>query len=84
MRKNISYQLSLQNSISESIWLLNEVSDDKTTIMIPHRLGITKFADEIILMKYGQVIEKGSHEELMDKHGEYRGMYEAQAEYYNI
>jgi ATP-binding cassette subfamily B protein len=50
--------------------LLNNVSKDKTTIMISHRLGIIKF------------IEKGSHEELMDNNGEYKNMYEAQADYY--
>ncbi|MGO5137596.1 ATP-binding cassette domain-containing protein [Clostridium butyricum] len=43
--------------------LLNNVSNDKTTIMISHRLGITKFADTIIVMKDGKIIEKGSHEE---------------------
>lgn len=62
--------------------LLNNVSNDKTTIMISHRLGITKFADTIIVMKDGKIIEKGSHEELMKNNGEYKNMYEAQADYY--
>lgn len=62
--------------------LLNNVSRDKTTIMISHRLGITKFADTIILMKNGRIIEKGSHEELMQNSGEYKNMYEAQAANY--
>ena len=62
--------------------LLNNVSRDKTTIMISHRLGISKFADTIILMKDGEIIEKGSHEELMQNNGEYKNMYEAQAAYY--
>ncbi|NMF07934.1 ABC transporter ATP-binding protein [Clostridium beijerinckii] len=62
--------------------LLNDVSMDKTTIMISHRLGITKFADRIIVMKEGKIIEQGSHEELMKNDGEYKHMYETQADYY--
>ena len=62
--------------------LLNNVSKDKTTIMISHRLGVTKFADTIILMKDGKIIEKGSHEKLINNNGEYKKMYEAQASYY--
>lgn len=62
--------------------LLNNVSRDKTTIMISHRLGISKFADTIILMKDGEIIERGSHEELMKNNGEYKNMYEAQAYFY--
>ena len=62
--------------------LLNNVSKDKTTIMISHRLGVTKFADTIILMKDGKIIEKGSHEKLINNNGEYKKMYEDQESYY--
>ena len=62
--------------------LLNNISKDKTTIMISHRLGVTKFADTIIVMKDGKISEKGSHEKLINNNGEYKKMYEAQASYY--
>ncbi len=62
--------------------LLNNVSKDKTTIMISHRLGVAKFADTIIVMKDGKIIENGAHEELIKNDGEYKNMYEAQANYY--
>lgn len=62
--------------------LLNNVSKDKTTITISHRLGVTKFADTIIVMKDGKIVEKGSHEELISNNSEYKKMYEAQASYY--
>ena len=62
--------------------LLNNISKDKTTIMISHRLGVTKFADTIIVMKDGKISEEGSHEKLINNNGEYKKMYEAQASYY--
>ncbi|MDU5723748.1 MAG: ABC transporter ATP-binding protein [Clostridium butyricum] len=62
--------------------LLNNTCKDKTTIMISHRLGITKFADRIIVMKEGKIIERGSHKELIKKNGEYKKLYESQAEFY--
>ena len=55
---------------------------DKTTIFISHRLGSTKLADEIIVIEDGGVIEKGTHEELMIKKGQYANMYESQRSWY--
>lgn len=43
----------------------------RTVIVIAHRLSTVRSADEILCMKEGKVVEKGSHEELMELNGEY-------------
>lgn len=53
---------------------------DKTMILISHRLSAIKDVDEIICMDKGQVIEKGSHEELITKRGFYRNLFKEQIE----
>lgn len=59
-----------------------QISRDKTTIFISHRLGSTKLADEIFVIGDGHVIEKGTHEQLMEIDGVYAGMYENQRSWY--
>ena len=59
-----------------------EISRGKTTLSITHRLGSTKGADRIFVLKNGTVAEEGSHEELMKKKGLYAKMYEGQKEWY--
>ena len=54
----------------------------RTTLFISHRLGSTKLADEILVMSDGQIVERGSHDELVAIHGQYAAMYEAQREWY--
>ncbi|KAJ3508580.1 hypothetical protein NLJ89_g5679 [Agrocybe chaxingu] len=52
----------------------------KTLIFVTHRFGhLTKYADRIICMKDGSIVEMGRHEELMQKRGEYANLYEIQA-----
>ncbi|MCL1829909.1 MAG: ABC transporter ATP-binding protein/permease [Oscillospiraceae bacterium] len=55
---------------------------DKTTIFISHRLASTKLADEILVIDEGRVIEKGTHEQLMEHRGFYHRMYESQQGWY--
>jgi ABC-type multidrug transport system fused ATPase/permease subunit len=55
---------------------------DKTTILISHRLGITAIVDRILVFKDGEIIEDGSHKELMKQNGHYAEMYRAQAQWY--
>lgn len=50
--------------------------------MISHRLGITRFADKIIVLQNGEIAETGSHIELMQLGGVYKNMYLAQANWY--
>ncbi|CAG7637832.1 putative multidrug resistance ABC transporter ATP-binding/permease protein YheH [Paenibacillus solanacearum] len=59
--------------------ILARRTGDKTTILISHRLGITSIVDRILVFSSGEIIEEGSHEELMALDGQYAKMYRAQA-----
>ncbi|MCL2212290.1 MAG: ABC transporter ATP-binding protein/permease [Oscillospiraceae bacterium] len=59
-----------------------ELTGDKTTILISHRLGITSVVDRILVFDEGKIVEDGSHEELMGQGGLYADMYKAQAKWY--
>lgn len=59
-----------------------EISKGSTTIFISHRLGSTKLADEIFVIGNGSILEKGTHNELMNKAGIYAQMYESQRGWY--
>lgn len=58
------------------------MSQGKTSIFISHRLASTRFCDRIIFLEDGEILEEGTHQELMDKGGAYFTMYEAQSAYY--
>lgn len=61
----------------------HEMTQGKTSIYISHRLSSTKFCDEVILMDDGEIIERGTHSELMDLDGRYAEMFNIQSHYYN-
>jgi ABC-type multidrug transport system, ATPase and permease components len=64
--------------------LIFELSGDRLVFFISHRLGFAKNADRIIVINQGNIIEEGSHNELMDiKSGVYRQMFDLQKELYN-
>ncbi len=62
---------------------MTKAAEDKTVIFISHRLSTTVMADEIYMLENGQIIESGSHEELMKKDGKYAYMFRLQAEKYS-
>ena len=58
---------------------LDEASKGRTTLMVAHRLSTVQNADEIVVLKAGQVIERGTHEDLLAAKGEYADMWARQA-----
>ena len=62
---------------------MTKAANDKTVLFISHRLSTTVMADEIYMLEKGQIIEHGSHEELMELDGKYAYMFKLQAEKYN-
>lgn len=57
---------------------LKKVFVSKTVVIIAHRLSTIQFADKIILLENGKIIEAGSHDELLDYRGRYFGLVESQ------
>lgn len=55
---------------------------NKTSVIISHRVGICRTADKIIVMKDGRAVECGTHEELIAAHGEYSRIWQEQAKWY--
>ena len=54
----------------------------RTTVMVSHRLGITSIVDRILVFRDGEIVEDGSHKELMRLGGYYCELYNAQAKWY--
>ncbi|MEG1152261.1 MAG: ABC transporter ATP-binding protein [Oscillospiraceae bacterium] len=59
-----------------------EMSKGNTSIIVTHRLGSAKIADRIIVMDNGEIVETGSHDELLSNNGKYTDMYNAQSKWY--
>lgn len=60
------------------------ISEMKSTIIISHRMYITKLADKIILLNNGEIVEEGSFEELIQLKKEFYSMYKIQADSYSL
>ena len=63
--------------------LFRKVSKGKSTILITHRLGAARIADQILVVDDGVVAECGSHDELLQKNGIYSNMFKAQRSWYD-
>jgi ATP-binding cassette subfamily B protein len=57
---------------------LRELSKERTTIIISHRLGSLMHADEILFLDGGRIVERGTHAQLLALDGRYRALYELQ------
>ena len=57
---------------------LEKLMDDRTTIMVAHRLSTIQHADCIMVMHKGRICERGTHRELLEQDGIYRKLYELQ------
>lgn len=62
--------------------LFNELVNGKSAVYISHRLSSTRFCDVIAVFSNGEIIEYGSHDELMRNNGLYHELYEMQAQFY--
>lgn len=58
---------------------LENLMRSRTSIVIAHRLSTIQHADEILVMKQGEVVERGTHNELLAKNGEYKKLYDLQS-----
>lgn len=61
---------------------VTELAEDKTVIIISHRLSTTRFVDKIYMLENGQIIEQGNHDALVASGGKYAEMFNLQAEKY--
>ena len=59
---------------------IDEMQKDRTTIIIAHRLSTVQKADRIVVLRRGEIIEQGSHKDLIDAKGEYASLYKHQFE----
>jgi ATP-binding cassette subfamily B protein len=60
----------------------HQLTQDKTAILISHRLSTIKLADRILVLSQGRLVESGTHDELMQHNGLYANLFETQAHPY--
>ncbi len=58
---------------------LSELTNNRTTIVIAHRLSTIKRADQILVIESGRIVERGTHDTLLEKKGRYYDLYTFQA-----
>ena len=59
-----------------------KMSEGKCSVIVTHRIGSVKLADRIIVLDGGEIVETGTHDQLMVLGGKYADMYQAQAQWY--
>ena len=57
---------------------LEKMMQNRTSLVIAHRLSTIQKADHIVVMEKGDIVEQGSHKELMERNGTYRKLVELQ------
>ena len=67
--------LESEHLIQEAI---EQLAKDRTTFVVAHRLSTITHADRIILIEHGEIVEDGSHDELMAKQGGYHRLFQVQ------
>jgi ATP-binding cassette subfamily B multidrug efflux pump len=70
---------SIDSESEEMIqYAMKKLTENRTSIIIAHRLATIKQANKIIVMDHGKIVEQGSHEELVSINGAYKRLYELQ------
>jgi ATP-binding cassette subfamily B protein len=59
-----------------------QLAQDKCAVVVTHRLGSAKLAERIVVMDAGEIIDIGTHDELIERPGKYADMWTAQAKWY--
>ncbi|SEN86429.1 ABC transporter ATP-binding protein [Paenibacillus sp. OV219] len=67
--------LESEHAIQES---LAELAQNRTTLIVAHRLSTITHADLIVVVSHGEIVEQGKHDELMAKNGSYARLYNVQ------
>ena len=60
----------------------DQIVEDKTAFYISHRLSSSKLCDEVLVFDEGEIVQRGSHKELVKEEGKYQELWDAQAQYY--
>ncbi len=67
---------------SEVYQKYSEMTSGRTAVFISHRLASTRFCDTILVLEGGRIVEKGTHDQLMELGGKYADMFRIQSQYY--
>jgi len=59
-----------------------QLAEGKSAIVVTHRLGSAKLADRIVVMDNGEIVDIGTHDELLNRKGKYQEMWHAQSRWY--
>lgn len=59
---------------------LGTLVEERTTLVIAHRLSTVRRADQIVVLAHGKIVEKGTHDDLIDRDGAYAKLWRAQAQ----
>ncbi len=57
---------------------MEKLASNRTTFIVAHRLATITHADRIVVIENGEIVEVGSHEQLMEKQGSYYDLYQVQ------
>ncbi|MEO1096106.1 MAG: hypothetical protein AAFX01_14540, partial [Cyanobacteria bacterium J06638_28] len=63
--------------------IFRSIAQGRMAVVVSHRLALAKMCDRIIVLEHGQILESGTHPELMDLGGRYCSMFTRQASSYS-